>query len=674
MHWLRKSLGAKIGVFISLVLILIFSSLFFANSSWQRSSTLELIHTSAEESSDLLFSAISQPMSIVNNEGTTAQFELIAQRFKDITVHLTDFKGNITYSTAHNVLRKDVAQIESDPQLQAMLQKSLAEPIKEGRLLELQGKPYFVEITSVANERSCHHCHGASRPILGSLVMLNDVTEQMHVLAVIQRTSLLMSLGGFVVLLVVLLSFVKFGVVDRVRGIATASRKIESGDYSVHFDEKGEDEIAQLSSTLAKMVTTIRDQLEYNRGVLQGIIVPLYVADKKGDISFVNAPMRNILGKSEAEVYGKPASVMFGSRGKGDGDMGITDRVLAEGRSLSGVLRFKRSDGVEFPLHYEVSPLRDAQGGVSGAIGVMIDLTQEEKDKARIKAHGDHLQQVGEEVTKLALLMAEAAESVATDMKQVTRGMDDTAAQTQALATAMEEMNATVLEVANNAGQVAQASDEANTIARDGGREVQNTVHETRVVSERAEQLANSLGDLSHKAENIGRIMSVINDIADQTNLLALNAAIEAARAGEAGRGFAVVADEVRKLAEKTMHATKEVEGAISEIQQSTRNAVNEMSQTRTLVDGTTQRASGAGGTLDAIVGQFEKIAEMVQGIAAASEQQSATSDEITRGVTHINSLAFDASKRIQEANHAIQEVSRLAMELTRLVEGFKNA
>jgi methyl-accepting chemotaxis protein len=668
MNWLRASLGAKIGFSVSLMLVAIFIVLFLANSHWQRSSTLELIEEGSKESSGILFTGISQPMRIGDNEGTAEQFAVIAEEFDNITAYLTNFKGNITYSTDTNSLRKDLETLYTEDSLNRMVRGSLESDLKVGGMVRLSGTPYFAEVNTVKNEKACYHCHGSSKPILGSMVMLHDISANMNHLAKIQRNGLLLSLGGFVALLVLLLSFIKYNVVNRVAAIATASRSIEQGDYSVGFDVKGQDEIAVLGKGLANMVETIRDQLEYNKGVLQGIIVPLFVADKNGVIDFINAPMRNILGLENHQVKGHDVSEFF----KTENGEGITRKVREQGRSNSGVLRFTRNDGVVFPLHFEVSPLKDADGEVNGAIGVMIDLTQEEKDKARIKAHGDNLQEVGRAVTEVAMQMAEAADDLARQMSEITQGMDDTASQTHGLATAMEQMNATVLEVANNASQVAQASDQANQVAQTGGQQVRETVAETRDVSERAGKLAESLNDLSIKAENIGRVMSVINDIADQTNLLALNAAIEAARAGEAGRGFAVVADEVRKLAEKTMSATKEVDDAVSLIQASTREAVKEMEQTRNRVDQTSERASGAGETLGEIMNQFETIAQMVQGIAAASEEQSATSDEVNRGVSHINELAQNASQSIQDANQAIQQVSRMAMQLSELVERFK--
>ena len=668
MNLLRTSLGAKIGFYVSLMLVAIFAILFLANSFWQRGSTLELIEKTSKESSDILFSGIAQPMRIGDNEGTAEQFEVIAKHYDNITVYLTNFKGSITYSTQKDALRKELADLYDEDEFDKLVQSSLDQVTKIGQLQKLHGVPYFVEVSTINNEPACHHCHGKSRPILGSMIMLHDISVDMAKLGRIQLNGLLLSLGGFVALLVLLLGFIKYRVVNRVRSIATASKSIEKGDYSVSFEVTGKDEIAVLGNGLAAMVGTIRDQLEYNRGVLQGIIVPLFVADINGVIDFINAPMRNILGREVDEVEGRNVSEFF----KSESGEGITVKVREKGRSSSGILRFVRNDGVAFPLHFEVSPLRDSDGKVTGAIGVMIDLTQEEKDKARIRAHGENLQLVGEEVTQVALKMARAAEHLAGQMADVTQSMDDAASQTHSLATAMEQMNATVLEVANNASQVARASEQANNVAQTGGQQVQATVEETRDVSERAGKLAASLNDLSIKAENIGRIMSVINDIADQTNLLALNAAIEAARAGEAGRGFAVVADEVRKLAEKTMGATKEVEDAVGQIQTSTRDAVQEMEKTRVRVDQTSERAVDAGATLGEIMREFGSIAQMVQGIAAASEEQSATSDEVNRGVSHINQLAQSASKNVQEANEAIHEVSEMAMHLSELVERFK--
>ena len=418
------------------------------------------------------------------------------------------------------------------------------------------------------------------------------------------------------------------------------------------------------------MVHQIKDQLEYNKSILNGIIVPLMVVDANEVVDFANTPLLAIMGKSESAAVGSKVSEIFEPAPDGHSR---TYSVLQTGESDAGKMVYTRADGVRFPLHYEISALKDAQGKVVGAIAVLIDLTQEEQDRKDIEAQKASLLEVANQVTEVSLKLSSAAEQLNAQMHQLTDSVGITAEQTSQAATAMEEMNATVLEVAKNAGNTAEASDTANQVARDGGVVVQSTVDEISLVATTTENLASALGELSERAENIGRVMHVINDIADQTNLLALNAAIEAARAGEAGRGFAVVADEVRKLAEKTMDATKEVEDAITLIQQSTTEVVGEMGGARERVVKTADMAKQAGGVLDRIVSESENIADMVRNIATAAEQQSSTSDEINTNVTQINDLSQEISSGIAQASDAIADVSSMAQTLSRLVARFKD-
>jgi len=669
MDVLRSSLRAKILLLVILLSMAIFAGLFFANSYWQKNSSLELIHQSAEQVSDILLSAISEPMAIGDNEGTERQFRKVSESYDTIQVCLTNFKGNVTYATDPDSLRKELSDVCDEPQFLELFGKSLQTDTHEGRLLTLKGTPTFVQVTSIKNEPSCHHCHGSAQPILGSMVMQQNVSHEFGTLARMQRNSATISFAGLAALVVALLEFMRRTVIRRVIETAHTSGEIEKGNYDIIFDLKGQDEISRLNQHLSTMVGTIRDQLEYNKGVLQGIIVPIFVTDVEERINYANAPMRNILGRRTEEVMGLRVKDAFSSK---LGSLDDTPRVIREAKSVTGSIRFLRSDGVDFPLHYELSPLKKSDGQVIGAIGVMIDLTQEEKDKARIKAHGDNLSMVGEEVTKVTHLLDESAQELTAMMGELSRDATETAQLTHQLAVAMEEMSATVLQVANNAQQVAQASDSANRVARSGGKEVQETVQETQEVSRHTELLASSLGDLSAKADNIGQVISVINDIADQTNLLALNAAIEAARAGDAGRGFAVVADEVRKLAEKTTTSTKEVEASVSLIQTSAKDTVREMVETKRRVEHTSEMAGNAGGVLDEIISQAERIAGMVQDIAAAAEEQSATSEEINQNVTNINALSQNISERIERANQAIREVTNLSDQLSKLVRRFQ--
>jgi methyl-accepting chemotaxis protein len=252
-------------------------------------------------------------------------------------------------------------------------------------------------------------------------------------------------------------------------------------------------------------------------------------------------------------------------------------------------------------------------------------------------------------------------------------GADLQEQRTAEAATAMEEMNATVLEVARNAASAAEQAKHARSKAQEGAQVVGNAVKAIAVVDQMAKELEKGMGDLGSQAKSIGNIMNVISDIADQTNLLALNAAIEAARAGEAGRGFAVVADEVRKLAEKTMTATKEVGSAISAIQAGTVRNIDMVKQAATAVDQATALANDSGTALQEIVNLVDHTSDQVQSIAAAAEQQSAASEEINRNIAEVRHVSADIADGTKRSSEAVTELAKLAEELQGVIASFRS-
>ncbi|GFM37782.1 methyl-accepting chemotaxis protein [Desulfovibrio psychrotolerans] len=235
-------------------------------------------------------------------------------------------------------------------------------------------------------------------------------------------------------------------------------------------------------------------------------------------------------------------------------------------------------------------------------------------------------------------------------------------------ASSMEEMNATVLEVARNAASAADNAETARNRAVSGAGVVGEVVSSMGAVQKTFDTMRNGLDELSVHAEGIGDIINVINDIADQTNLLALNAAIEAARAGEAGRGFAVVADEVRKLAEKTMHATQEVGSAISAIQVGTRKTVGDMGAAGDAVGQASGLVVQAGERLGEIVSLVQGTTDQVRSIATASEEQSAASEEINRAVEDVSRIASETAGDMDRAQETLHMLRRDAEALNGLL------
>ncbi len=292
------------------------------------------------------------------------------------------------------------------------------------------------------------------------------------------------------------------------------------------------------------------------------------------------------------------------------------------------------------------------------------------KDKA--EAGQKAILQAAENVEAVVARLSAATEQLSAQIEQSSRSASVQRDRVVGSATAMEEMNATVLEVARNAGVASEGSENARRKAEEGFEIVKKSISALSVVQTDTHALRTDMEQLGKQAESIGNIMTVISDIADQTNLLALNAAIEAARAGEAGRGFAVVADEVRKLAEKTMTATKEVGSAISGIQQGTQKSIGAVQKTTQNLDAANNLATESGSALNAIVHESERTADQVRGIAAAAEEQSATSEEINRSLEEINRIADETAKVMSESAMAVTELANQSSQLQALVRDLR--
>ncbi|WP_300158290.1 methyl-accepting chemotaxis protein [Solidesulfovibrio sp.] len=268
--------------------------------------------------------------------------------------------------------------------------------------------------------------------------------------------------------------------------------------------------------------------------------------------------------------------------------------------------------------------------------------------------------------------LADGSSQLGSEVASVVASVGEQERRTAETATAMEEMNATVLEVARNAAQAAAKAMAARDQANDGRDVVEKSMTAISRVDAASREVKAGMDALGEKAQSIGAIMNVISDIADQTNLLALNAAIEAARAGEAGRGFAVVADEVRKLAEKTMSATKEVGSSIGAIQKGAQESIALVDEATTAVARATELAGASEAALRAIVALVDETSAQVQGIAAAAEEQSAASEEINRAEEEVSRLSADIARGMRESTSVVQNMTRQVDALEEMVAAFR--
>ena len=268
--------------------------------------------------------------------------------------------------------------------------------------------------------------------------------------------------------------------------------------------------------------------------------------------------------------------------------------------------------------------------------------------------------------------LAAASQDLSTSSGQMARGMAEQSQRAAQIATSSEEMSQTVIDVAKNSSNMASSADETARIAREGEGIVSKSVTEVKAIAETVNESSRLITSLGGRSRQIGDIISVIKDIADQTNLLALNAAIEAARAGEQGRGFAVVADEVRKLAERTTKATAEIGDMITAIQDEVARAVTNMEHGTKRVETGVTLVNHAGDALKGIVRSVEGLREMVQQIAAATEEMSTVSEQISGDIESIANVSRDTSSSSEKISGAAGDLAKLSSNLQVLVNQFK--
>jgi methyl-accepting chemotaxis protein len=450
--------------------------------------------------------------------------------------------------------------------------------------------------------------------------------------------------------------------------LVSFANSISKGDVMLDIDKKSNDEIGQLFNSFKEMTEGIRVKTEHLDKLAQGNL-NIYT-EEKSDKDLLAKSINNI--SAILNDVKKETVILTTAAAKGELD------VRGDAAKFNGGFK-EIIDGFNNTIAAIVAPI-DATELVleemsKGDLTVMLEGSYEGKFK-RLQSYVNNLSttlnSLISDVTEAVHATSDSSTQISSSIEEMAAGAHEQSAKVTEVACAVEEMTRTILTTTQNVSTASETAQKSGVIADKGGMVVGNTVMGMNKIAGVVNQAAGIIKELGASSQQIGEIVQVINDIADQTNLLALNAAIEAARAGEQGRGFAVVADEVRKLAERTGKATKEIAEMIKLIQTNTDHAVSAIEAGTKEVESGKELASQAGDSLKEIIGGSKKVVDMVNQVAAASEEQSTTAEEISKNIEGINNVSRETAAGIQQIAKAAGDLNTLTDNLSDLISRFK--